>query len=68
MSHVPDGPVSLDLLTTPEPFTVPQTLQEPNGCSRLMRVSAWERAMDSVIYLIGLVVVIMLVLSMLGLR
>ena len=36
---------------------------------RLVRVPAeGKRAMDSIIYLVGLVVVIMLVLSMLGLR
>ena len=36
---------------------------------RLMRVPEWEtRTMDSIIYLVGLVVVIMFVLSLLGLR
>jgi hypothetical protein len=50
-------------------FTVSGDAQELIAALSLMRVPEWEtRTMDSIIYLVGLVVVIMFVLSLLGLR
>jgi hypothetical protein len=50
-------------------FTVSEDAQELIAALSLMRVPEWEtRTMDSIIYLVGLVVVIMFVLSLLGLR
>ena len=58
-----------DQLRTREPFTLRVGAKELIAALSLMRIPEWEtRTMDSIIYLVGLVVVIMLVLSMLGLR
>ncbi len=51
------------------PFTLRASGQELISPLSLMRVPEWETStMDSIIYLVGLVVVIMFVLSLLGLR
>jgi hypothetical protein len=58
-----------DSLRTREPFTLRVGAQELIAALSLMRIPEWEtRTMDSIIYLVGLVVVIMFVLSLLGLR
>jgi hypothetical protein len=58
-----------DSLRTREPFTLRVGAQELIAALSLMRIPEWEtRTMDSIIYLVGLVVVIMFVLSVLGLR
>ena len=50
-------------------FTVRRDARELIAGLSLMRVPEWETStMDSIIYLVGLVVVIMFVLSLLGLR
>jgi hypothetical protein len=50
-------------------LSVGKDAQELIAALSLMRVPEWETStMDSIIYLVGLVVVIMFVLSLLGLR
>jgi hypothetical protein len=58
-----------DSLRAREPFTLRVGAQELIAALSLMRIPEWETStMDSIIYLVGLVVVIMFVLSVLGLR
>jgi hypothetical protein len=53
---------------TPELFLVRRCFDHTSGERTGAGVSAWRRDMNGLIYLIGLIVVVMFILSFLGLR
>jgi hypothetical protein len=66
----PSGELGLSLLTLRGHISVPRagTLAAHDHSFKPERIGAWEIRVNGVIYLVGLVVVVLAILSLLGLR